>query len=299
MGGVVGGIFGGGKSGGSMPMQNPLTQYNLSTPAYDIKTDINGTSLSGSLVRQNTPFQQAYDTSFSRIMGTDLPQLRGMVAPNMSLFRTAAMGQLRNQQRKSRSDLVQAANLRGVRGTSFHRDDLNRLDAEFAQKRAETEAQVAAQELALTSGLLDAEMAMNTNAIAREFQEAGLTQSQANSLAQLNVQAQSANQQAMAAQMQADAQRSAGKGSMLGSIFGAGLGAFGKGGAFAPGGSFGGTSGGGTPIVDEILGPSGSSIWGSTAKPTSFGSTAGGAAGYAVGGPFGGFIGSTLGDLIF
>ncbi len=278
MGGVVKGIFGGGKSGGSMPMQNPLTQYNLSTPAYDINAGIKGTSLSGSLVRQNTPFQQAYDTSFSRIMGTDLPQLRGMVAPNMSLFRTAAMGQLRNQRLKTRSDLVHAANMRGVAGTSFHGDQLSRLDAEFAQKRAETEAQVAAQELALTQGLMETEMAMNTNAIAREFEEAGLTQSQANALAQLNVQAQTANQQAMAAKMQADAQRSAGKGSMLGSMFGAGLGMFGKGGAMAPGGKWGGKTvekAAGTPIVDSALGSKGSPIfnWESTPSTWSNGSS--------------------------
>ncbi len=255
---------GGGGGGGSMPMQNPLTQYNLSTPAYDIKSGISGTSLSGSLTRKGTPFQQAYDSSFDRIMGTDLPRLRGMVAPNMSLFRTAALGQLQNQRLKTRSDLIHKANMRGVLGTSFHRDDLNRLDAEFAQKRAETEAEVAAQELALTSGLLDAEMAMNTNAIAREFREAGLTQSQANTLAQLNVQAQSANQQAEAMQMQADAQRSAGKGSMLGSLFGAGLGMFGKGGAMAPGGKWGGTSG---DVIDPFTGLSGGI---STPKPTTW-----------------------------
>lgn len=259
---AAGKLFGGGGGGGDMPMITPLRSFNTSTPAYDINAGISGTSLSGSLTRKNTPFQQAYDSSFDRIMGTDLPQLRGMVAPNMSLFRTAALGQLRNQQRKTTSDLVQAANKRGVLGTSFHRDDLNRLDAEFAQKRAETEAQVAAQELALTQGLMETEMAMNTNAIAREFQEAGLTQNQATTLARLNVQAQTGNQMAMAQQMQADALRSAGKGSMLGSLFGAGLGAFGEGGAFAPGGRWGGAANpSGTPTQGNVF---------SQARPSTF-----------------------------
>jgi hypothetical protein len=263
MGGITRKLFGG---GGKAPQVNPVNRINVNTPGFSLKSNLSDNTVNSTLTQNNTPFQIANQDSFLRLINEDLPGLRGQVAPNASLFRSAALGQLDNQQRKSRSNLIQQANQRSIRGTGFHRDDLNRQDREFAQGRAEVESQVAAQELALTQSLLAFEQQANIAQQTREFQDLGITSQQANQLASLNQQAQIAN-------ANFKAQHQAGQGAKAGALLSEGIGAFGAGGMFGSEGAFSGAFDG----IGSIFGGGGS------AAPTSLNQ---GAAG-GIGGSYG------------
>ena len=222
MGGIVGGGKGGGGGGGGIVGPS---QFNTQSPGFNVNSIFQNGVLNTNVNQRNTPFQQANEASFLRLINQDLPQLREDNAFGSSLFRTAALDQLTSGERRARSNLVNQQELRSTRGSSFAADDQSRLANEFAQGRAGVEAQVAAQELAGTQQLLRFEQEANIAQASRELAEAGLGQNQANNLARLNVEAQVAN-------AQIEQQQNAGKGALFGTLFSQGLGAFGFGGAF-------------------------------------------------------------------
>lgn len=147
-----------------------FTGLNLNTPAFSLGS----TGATTTLTPQNTIFQQANQDRFPNFLA-GIQQLRESVTPGISAFRRAALGQVESGRSSTVGNLREALSRRGVLGSSFGSDVIARTNAEFAQQRAQVEAQAFQQEFNATLGLIQAENDLILKQLQRELQELQLT----------------------------------------------------------------------------------------------------------------------------
>lgn len=149
----------GGSGSGSGSAQAPLTSFtppginaggltsSFGPNGIGITADANRMAAVGGL--QNTFGQQA----------DALAGLRSTVAPGFSDLRTAALTDIENSRSAAIGNLRENLQRRRVLGSSFAQDAVSRGEAEFAKKKAETEAISYLQELEATQQLMQQEFA--------------------------------------------------------------------------------------------------------------------------------------------
>ncbi len=134
------------------------------TPAFNI--------VGGSLSKTNTIVQQEFARRFPEQLAA-LDQLRAQVAPNVSLARQAALGQVRDSERQAQGNLRQQMARRGVLGSSFGQSAESQMGAEFAKQAAQVEVQAAQQEMELTTKFIDMQRSFMAEALTRDLTELG------------------------------------------------------------------------------------------------------------------------------
>lgn len=175
-GGALGGLFGSGGGSSSGGFYSGLGAPNVSTPAFGLS--------GGNLTQTGTIPQMEFARRFPQQL-SQIDALKGQVAPNASLARKAALGQLQSKEEEAVGNLREQLARRGLSGASFAQDTEGRVKAEFAQQRAQTEAGVAQQELQMTMQLIDFERQLTAEALNRELAEFGAASGVAVSGAQI------------------------------------------------------------------------------------------------------------------
>lgn len=132
------------------------------TPAFNIA--------GGALSKTNTFVQNEFARRFPEQLAA-LDELRAQVAPNVSLARQAALGQVRDQARQAQGNLRQQISRRGLAGSSFAQSAEGQLSAEYAKQAAQVEVQAAQQELDLTAKFIDMQRGLMAEALARDLTE--------------------------------------------------------------------------------------------------------------------------------
>ena len=153
---------GGGGVGGAPSIANP--GINGGTPAFNVA--------GGVLSKTNSVVQQEFARRFPEQLAA-LDQLRAQVAPNVSLARKAALGQVEDQGRVAQGNLRQQLARRGVSGSSFGQSAQAQQSAEFAKQAAQVEVQAAQQELELTTKFIDMQRSFMAEALSRDLTELG------------------------------------------------------------------------------------------------------------------------------
>lgn len=154
------GYTGGGGIGGAPSISAP--QISGGTPAFNIA--------GGTLSKTNTFVQNEFARRFPEQLAA-LDELRAQVAPNVSLARQAALGQVRDQARQAQGNLRQQISRRGLAGSSFAQSAEGQLSAEYAKQAAQVEVQAAQQELDLTTKFIDMQRGLMAEALARDLTE--------------------------------------------------------------------------------------------------------------------------------
>ena len=177
LGGSLAGAFGqpSGLSSSNFGGGSP-SPINVQTPGFEF--------VNGVLTRRGTEPQLEFARRFPGQL-SEIDMLKKQVAPGASLFRTAAMGQLRSQEQAAVGNLREQLARRGLAGASFAQDTEGRVQAEFGQQRAAQEASIAGQELQMTLGILDFERQTITEALNRELTELGQSTGVVTSAAQI------------------------------------------------------------------------------------------------------------------
>ena len=158
--GLAGYTGGGGGIGGAPSISVP--QISGGTPAFNIA--------GGALSKTNTVVQNEFARRFPEQLAA-LDELRAQVAPNVSLARQAALGQVRDQARQAQGNLRQQISRRGLAGSSFAQSSEGQLSAEYAKQAAQVEVQAAQQELDLTTKFIDMQRGLMAEALARDLTE--------------------------------------------------------------------------------------------------------------------------------
>ncbi|MBT8459789.1 MAG: hypothetical protein KJN60_08990 [Boseongicola sp.] len=112
--------------------------------------------------RQNNVNRQS---RFFRNTANEFGNLRGLVEPGFGAITDARVGEIENARRRTIGDLRENLSRRRVLGSSFAGDQLARAEAEFAQKRANAEAQGFLEELEVSTQLLANETNANINSV--------------------------------------------------------------------------------------------------------------------------------------
>ena len=149
--------------GGGPSITNP--GINGRTPAFNIA--------GGTLSKTNTIVQQEFERRFPEQLAA-LDALRAQVAPNVSLARQAALGQIRDQASQAQGNLRQQMARRGVLGSSFGESAASQMSAEFSKQAAQVEVQAAQQEMDLTVRFIDMQRGIMAEALARDITELGI-----------------------------------------------------------------------------------------------------------------------------
>lgn len=152
----------GGGIGGAPSISVP--QINGGTPAFNIA--------GGSLSKTNSIVQQEFARRFPEQLAA-LDQLRAQVAPNVSLARQAALGQVRDSERQAQGNLRQQLARRGVLGSSFGQSAEAQMGAEYTKQAAQVEVQAAQQEMELTTKFIDMQRSFMAEALTRDLTELG------------------------------------------------------------------------------------------------------------------------------
>lgn len=139
-----------------------VPQINGGTPAFNIA--------GGALSKTNTVVQNEFARRFPEQLAA-LDELRAQVAPNVSLARQAALGQVRDQARQAQGNLRQQISRRGLAGSSFAQSAEGQLSAEYAKQAAQVEVQAAQQELDLTTKFIDMQRELMAEALSRDLTE--------------------------------------------------------------------------------------------------------------------------------
>lgn len=139
-----------------------VPQINGGTPAFNIA--------GGALSKTNTVVQNEFARRFPEQLAA-LDELRAQVAPNVSLARQAALGQVRDQARQAQGNLRQQISRRGLAGSSFAQSAEGQLSAEYAKQAAQVEVQAAQQELDLTTKFIDMQRGLMAEALSRDLTE--------------------------------------------------------------------------------------------------------------------------------
>lgn len=100
--------------------------------------------------------------------------LRGTVMPGFSNARTAALQEIENARQSSIGNLRENLQRRRVLGSSFAQDAASRAEAEFAQQKAQTEAQSYLAELEATDRLMQEEFAARRGVFTTQLDELNL-----------------------------------------------------------------------------------------------------------------------------
>ena len=141
-----------------------VPQINGGTPSYNIA--------GGVLSKTNAVVQNEFARRFPEQLAA-LDQLRAQVAPNVSLARKAALGQVEDARRQATGNLRQQMARRGVSGSSFGQSAESQTSAEFAKQAAQVEVQAAQQELELTTKFIDMQRTFMSEALTRDLTELG------------------------------------------------------------------------------------------------------------------------------
>ncbi|MFQ5493645.1 MAG: hypothetical protein ACE5DX_05820, partial [Candidatus Dojkabacteria bacterium] len=156
----------GGGNLSSRMINAPLTGFtpvNFSTPGF-------GANFSnGTLDITRTPELQNSLTGASGAFGqqaSSLGELLSQVTPGFGRFTEAAVSSLENRRRRAVGNLKENLARRRIAGSSFANDAVARLEAEFAQKEAETKSQAFLRELQASNDLINQQAKANVN----EFQ---------------------------------------------------------------------------------------------------------------------------------
>lgn len=142
-------------------------------------------------------------------------KLGATVQPGFSQFRQAGLAQLAGQQSATTSNLRDALARRRVLGSSFGQDVLARSDAEFAQQKAQFEAQSYLQELDASNRLTQEQYQASVSQFKTYLDQSNL---EAGIAAQLTASANQTMAQVATAQAQLDAQNAAGIGKLVGTV---------------------------------------------------------------------------------
>lgn len=221
----------GGDSGGVSTPQ----KVGVSTPGFNLSTtrDPAGTTFGTTLTRTGSAAQTAGDERLPRIL-SDLDVLRGTIAPGSSLARKARLQAIEDARQRSVSNLKDNLARRGIAGSSFAVDALNRTNAEFARSKDIATAESFLQEFDLNRQVLSQETGNIFQALQAELNELAAAAGQANQFLATATQTQLAGAAAAAAEAQATGQA-------IGTVVGAVAGGI----FFGPVGAVGGAAVGG------------------------------------------------------
>lgn len=174
------------------------------TPGYTLNTGLGGDNAVRSILKPtNTPYQMEMTRRFPEFMST-IDTLKSMAAPNASLFRTAALGQINAAESSSLGNLRQQLANRGLQGANFADATAGQIQAEFGLKRAQTELAAAQQEMDTTAKLTDFQNTLINQRLQEEIQLLGIASNQAINVGQLSNQNAAIQAQMQMAQAQID-----------------------------------------------------------------------------------------------
>ena len=204
-----GGVFGPGVYG-----------YQTFTPGFDLQTGLGGNGdIQTTLKQTGSMSQLELARRFPGFLST-LDTLGAQAAPNASLFRTAAMGQLNAGESSAVGNLKQQLAQRGLSGASFSNDVIGNVQAEFSKQRAGVELQAAQQEFSTTFQVVQAQNELINQQLNQELAQLGIASGIQVNLNNTTTQSAIANAQIAAAQSIASSQS---QGALLGTLAGATL----------------------------------------------------------------------------